>query len=125
MPKIGRFDRWLGVALDKDLYRRLRAVAKREGVPVSVLVRRYLGRCLDEDAAKAGAEVVAEAVRRAMASTEERLTKLALEAAELGAAAVHLALAAMEEKGVDTGELYRQARMRAVAFLGVEEDSHE
>lgn len=125
MPKLGKFSKWFGLALDEDLYRRLRAAAKREGVATSVLVRQYISRGLDQDAASAAAQTLAEAVRLALAPTEARLRELVLEAAELAATSVHLALGALETKGADTEELYRQARIRAVAFLGVEEDPHE
>jgi predicted DNA-binding protein len=110
VPKLGRFSKWFGLALDQDFYRRLRAAAKREGVPVSVLVRQYITRGLDQDAARAAAGALTEAVRLALAVTEERLKGLALEAAELAATSVHLALGAMEAKGADTEELFRQAR---------------
>lgn len=124
MPKLGKFTRWLGLALDEDLYRRLRAAAKREGVATAVLVRQYLVRGLDQDAARAAAQTLTEAVRLAMAPTEARLRELVLEAAELAATSVHLALGAMEAKGrmSDTQHLYEEARIKAVAFVRRKEE---
>lgn len=123
MTKLGKFTRWFGLAIDEDLYRRLRAAAKREGVALSVLVRQYLARGLDQDAARAAAQTLSEAVRLAVAPTEARLRELVLEAAELAATSVHLVLAAMEAKGMsDTQHLYEEARIKAVAFVRRKEE---
>lgn len=126
LTRLGNFNKWLGVAIDGDLYAALRSEALRQGISVAALVRKLLARGLAEEAAAAYPEAVTEIVRRAIEPSENRLNDLIFRVAEAAATAMHLNLLTLERMGAEDVEgLHEEARKKAVCYLSVEEEGDE
>ncbi|MBO8129274.1 MAG: hypothetical protein H0Z39_08775 [Peptococcaceae bacterium] len=113
--------------VEDDLHKQLKAFAKQRGEPMAVVVRRLLRSALANQAAVDAVDVVSVAVRKVIRAelkpTENRMAKLAAKAAIAAATAMYLNTQTIEDLGKrDALDLYRRARVKAVAYLRASDD---